>query len=227
MQAFELCMPLIFVRPGPAKRRSFHYAPPIFIGNKMENSISPGKRDPSIMHPLTGEATSLQLCRCKLIWRGVRGLITWRPTIPFILNGVPSRGVVLAGVAVWAVDHEARRDPRRLALLLALWWTTGAEKAADTWKSRYYLLFRDYSLFRNIRKIEESNSFSWKVSSDVYRPGGWRQRDCGLSIVEKLEKCRQWYFLIWEWGSIYHCGWKKSVGISTLRNLRESGWKEG
>jgi len=66
MQAFQLCMPLIIVHPWPAKRRSFNFAPRIFMGSTKDINFWP-KRCPSIMHPLAGEATFLQLCTWKLI----------------------------------------------------------------------------------------------------------------------------------------------------------------
>jgi len=62
-------MPLIIVHPHPAKRRSFNYAAPVITEITKKISILGTKKVPfNYAPPPVGEATSLQLCRCELIW---------------------------------------------------------------------------------------------------------------------------------------------------------------
>lgn len=78
MNAKELNLPVSYacisimhassvVDPRHAKRRSFIYAPTIFMGNSKANRFWPGKKNALItMHPSKDEAAALQFCTCKV-----------------------------------------------------------------------------------------------------------------------------------------------------------------
>jgi len=51
----------MLVTPRAAKRRSFNYAPPIFMENTNKIQFLPRKECLSIIHPPAGEATSFQV----------------------------------------------------------------------------------------------------------------------------------------------------------------------
>jgi len=75
MQTFQLCMPPIIVHPPPAPRSDgpsiMH--PPFSWKLQRKTQFWAQKKCHSVMHPPAGEATtSVQICRCKLIW----GVIT-------------------------------------------------------------------------------------------------------------------------------------------------------
>lgn len=65
---------LMIVHPRPAKRQPFNYAPPNSIENTKKNVIFlDQKMTFNYAHPRppAGEATSLLLCRHKLIWGNI------------------------------------------------------------------------------------------------------------------------------------------------------------